>query len=61
MTDAVATSRSDLRATDGPGPLAGVRVVELGMLLAPGDLEVPIFDTTILHAEEAVRRALEGS
>jgi aspartate racemase len=34
---------------------------ELGMLLAPGDLEVPIFDTTILHAEEAVRRALEGS
>jgi formyl-CoA transferase len=34
VTDAVATSRSDLRATDGPGPLAGVRVVELGMLLA---------------------------
>ena len=34
---------------------------ELGMLLAPGDLEVPIFDTTVLHAEEAVRRALEGS
>jgi aspartate racemase len=34
---------------------------ELGMLLAPGDLEVLTFDTTLLHAEEAVRRALEGS
>jgi len=32
---------------------------ELGMLMAPGDLEVPIFDTTILHAQEAVRLALE--
>jgi formyl-CoA transferase len=35
VTDAVAASKSDLRpSTDGPGPLAGVRVVELGMLLA---------------------------
>src|SRR5262249_28524485 len=34
---------------------------ELGMLMSPGDLEVPIFDTTSLHAEEAVRRALEVS
>ena len=32
---------------------------ELGMLMAPGDLEVPIFDTTVLHAQEAVRLALE--
>jgi formyl-CoA transferase len=35
VTDAIAASRSDTRpSTDGPGPLAGVRVVELGMLLA---------------------------
>lgn len=35
MTDTVAASKSHLRpSTDGPGPLAGVRVVELGMLLA---------------------------
>jgi formyl-CoA transferase len=35
VTDALAASKSDLRpSTDGPGPLAGVRVVELGMLLA---------------------------
>ena len=35
MTDAVAASRSVARpSTDGPGPLAGVRVIELGMLLA---------------------------
>ena len=35
MTDAPATTERTLRpATDGPGPLAGVRVVELGMLLA---------------------------
>ncbi len=35
MTDAPAATERKLRpATDGPGPLAGVRVVELGMLLA---------------------------
>ena len=35
MTDAPVTTERTLRpATDGPGPLAGVRVVELGMLLA---------------------------
>jgi succinyl-CoA---D-citramalate CoA-transferase len=35
VTDAVTASKSDVRpSTDGPGPLAGVRVVELGMLLA---------------------------
>ena len=32
---------------------------EFGALIAPGDLEVPVFDTTVLHAEEAVRLALE--
>ena len=34
MTDAAVESAPATRRTDGPGPLAGVRVVELGMLLA---------------------------
>jgi formyl-CoA transferase len=34
MTDAAVTSSPTARRADGPGPLAGVRVVELGMLLA---------------------------
>ena len=34
MTDTVAAEDRRVRQTDGPGPLAGVRVVELGMLLA---------------------------
>ena len=34
MTDTAAAAEARSRDTDGPGPLAGVRVVELGMLLA---------------------------
>ncbi|HZO98462.1 MAG TPA: CoA transferase [Gaiellaceae bacterium] len=34
MTDAAVASAPASRPTDGPGPLAGVRVIELGMLLA---------------------------
>jgi len=34
MTDSAVTAAPAVRGTDGPGPLAGVRVVELGMLLA---------------------------
>ena len=34
MTETAAAPGSAARAVDGPGPLAGVRVVELGMLLA---------------------------
>jgi formyl-CoA transferase len=34
MTDAALASSSPASATRGPGPLAGVRVIELGMLLA---------------------------
>jgi formyl-CoA transferase len=34
VTDAAVTSSPAARRTEGPGPLAGVRVVELGMLLA---------------------------
>jgi len=34
VTDAAVASAPASRPTDGPGPLAGVRVIELGMLLA---------------------------
>ena len=34
---------------------------EIGMLLAPTDVRVPVFDTTALHARAAVDRALERS
>jgi formyl-CoA transferase len=34
MTDSALAAQAGMRETDGPGPLAGVRVVELGMLLA---------------------------
>ena len=31
---------------------------ELPLLIRPGDVQVPLFDTTRLHAEAAVRLAL---
>jgi aspartate racemase len=34
---------------------------ELAVLLGSGDLSVPVFDTTEIHAREAVRRALEDA
>jgi len=34
VTDAAVTASPTARASNGPGPLAGVRVIELGMLLA---------------------------
>ena len=34
MSEQAVTLRLDARDTSGPGPLAGVRVIELGMLLA---------------------------
>jgi aspartate racemase len=33
---------------------------ELAMILGPRDVSVPLFDTTTIHAREAVERALEG-
>jgi aspartate racemase len=33
---------------------------ELAVILAPQDVSVPLFDTTTIHAREAVERALEG-
>ncbi|MGE6489168.1 aspartate/glutamate racemase family protein [Paenisporosarcina sp. NPDC076898] len=32
---------------------------EIGLLIRPEDAEVPLFDTTVIHALEAVKRALE--
>jgi formyl-CoA transferase len=34
MTEATAAPQESAQKTDGPGPLAGVRIIELGMLLA---------------------------
>jgi aspartate racemase len=31
---------------------------EIGLLLGPQDAEVPLFDTALIHAEEAARRCL---
>jgi len=31
---------------------------EIGLLIQAGDTEIPLFDTTAIHAEQAVRRAL---
>jgi aspartate racemase len=33
---------------------------EIGLLLKPGDAQVPLFDTAVIHAEEAARWALKG-
>jgi aspartate racemase len=33
---------------------------EIGLLLRPGDVSVPLFDTTALHAEAAGILALDG-
>ena len=32
---------------------------EIGLLVKPEDSVVPLFDTTVIHALEAVKRALE--
>ncbi|MDR9438098.1 MAG: aspartate/glutamate racemase family protein [Halomonas sp.] len=32
---------------------------EIGLLIQAGDTDIPLFDTTAIHAEQAVRRALE--
>ena len=31
---------------------------ELGLLIQAGDTDVPLFDTTVIHAEQAVEAAL---
>jgi aspartate racemase len=33
---------------------------EIGLLIHPDDVGIPVFDTTELHAEAAVRHALDA-
>ncbi len=49
---------ASLAAHGAQGVLLGC--TEIGMLIGPGDSPIPVFDTTEIHAERAVRAALEG-
>jgi aspartate racemase len=40
------------RAQGADGVIFGC--TEVGMILAPGDFDIPVFDTTLLHAEAAI-------
>ncbi len=46
-----------LRDRGAKGVILGC--TELGMLVAEGDTELPVFDTALIHAEEAALEALE--
>jgi aspartate racemase len=48
----------DLRAQHAEGVILGC--TEIGLLLRPEDVEVPLFDTAVIHAEQAARYALES-
>lgn len=48
---------ASLAAHGAQGVLLGC--TEIGMLIGPGDSPIPVFDTTEIHAERAVRAALE--
>ncbi len=50
---------ADLIAEGAQGVVLGC--TELGLLLSAGDVPVPLFDTTFLHAEAAVDFALLGA
>ncbi len=45
-----------LRRRGAEGILLGC--TEIGLLLGQGDLEIPVFDSTAIHAEAAVGAAL---
>ena len=47
---------ADLRAQHVEGVILGC--TEIGLLLRSEDVEVPLFDTAVIHAEEAARYAL---
>ena len=47
---------NDLLAQHVEGVILGC--TEIGLLLRPGDVEIPLFDTAVIHAEEAARYAL---
>lgn len=48
---------SDLAAQGAQGIILGC--TEIGLLVQPADSPVPLFDTTVIHAEGAVEMALE--
>lgn len=48
----------DLLAQRVEGVILGC--TEIGLLLRPGDVEIPLFDTAVIHAEEAARYALRS-
>jgi aspartate racemase len=50
---------ADLVAAGAEGAILGC--TEIGLLLKPEDVAVPVFDTARLHAEAAAQRALAGS
>lgn len=50
-------SATDLRSEGAEAVIRGC--TEIGMLIGPADTPVALYDTTWLHAEKAVARALE--
>lgn len=48
----------DLQARGAQGVILGC--TEIGMLIGQGDVDIPVFDTTKIHIEEAVDMALEA-
>ena len=59
MTDTAVAAEERTRETNGPGPLAGVRVVELGMLLA-GPFTGRLLGTTDVADRPAVLPSFTG-
>ncbi|MEQ1506583.1 MAG: aspartate/glutamate racemase family protein [Myxococcota bacterium] len=56
--DALRRIAADLVAAGAQAVILGC--TELGLALSAGDVDVPLFDTTALHADAAVERALAG-
>jgi aspartate racemase len=48
---------SDMKEAGAQGVILGC--TEIGMLIKPEDSILPVFDTTIIHAQKAVEKALE--
>ena len=48
---------ADLKADGAEAVILGC--TEIGMLIGEQDSPLPVYDTTIIHAQEAARRAIE--
>ena len=46
------------RARGADGVIFGC--TEVGMIIAPADFNIPVFDTTLLHAEAAIAFAMRS-